>query len=156
MRASSSTRRRHTRQRGLAVVEMAIVLPLLLLLLLGAAEIGRAFYEYNTLQKTVRDGARYLAENASPGSTGIIIITPTVATTTRNLVAYGSPVPGRPLLRGLAPDNVTITVPNPTHVAVTANYTYTPMFVSIPTFGLRAGNITVPTAFRASVTMRAL
>jgi hypothetical protein len=36
-------------QRGLALVEAAIVLPLLLLLLLPVVEFGRAFIQYSTL-----------------------------------------------------------------------------------------------------------
>ena len=57
-----STRRfnRH-RQRGLAIVEFAIVLPLLLLLSLATTELGRALYQQDTLNKAVRDGARHLA-----------------------------------------------------------------------------------------------
>lgn len=53
------------RQRGIAMVEFTIVAPLLLLLMFGIAEFGRALYQYNALNKAVRDAARYLATYAS-------------------------------------------------------------------------------------------
>lgn len=50
-------RARH-RERGAAAVEMAIVLPLLLLLLGGIVDFGRAFYTKNILTNAAREGAR--------------------------------------------------------------------------------------------------
>jgi len=58
------------RQRGVAAIEFAIVLPLLLSLAFGATELGRAIYTYNTLDKTVRDAARHLSQHG-PGDTQI-------------------------------------------------------------------------------------
>jgi Flp pilus assembly protein TadG len=46
---------------GVAMVELAIILPLLLMLLFGIIELGRALYQQNTLYKAVESGARYLA-----------------------------------------------------------------------------------------------
>lgn len=43
------------------MVEFAIVLPLLLMLLFGITELGRALYQQNSLYKAVESGARYLA-----------------------------------------------------------------------------------------------
>jgi hypothetical protein len=48
-------------KRGTAGAEMALVAPLLLSLLLGAAELGNYFYDEHKLIKGVRDGARYAA-----------------------------------------------------------------------------------------------
>ena len=42
-------------QRGLAMVEFAIALPLLVLMLLGIAEFGRLLYQYNTLLQASRE-----------------------------------------------------------------------------------------------------
>ncbi|MEN8260691.1 MAG: TadE family protein, partial [Pseudomonadota bacterium] len=77
-----------TPQRGIAIVEFAIVLPILLLLMLGVAEFGRAFFQYNTLTKAVRDGARYYSTDAFIGDTQ----TPNGAAqgNTVNLVQYGN------------------------------------------------------------------
>ena len=52
------------REKGNATVELAIVFPILLLLFVGTAELGRLFYTYTTLAKATKTGARYLS-NAS-------------------------------------------------------------------------------------------
>ena len=41
-------------------MEFAILLPVLLLIVFGITEFGRALYSYNTLVKSVRDAARYV------------------------------------------------------------------------------------------------
>ncbi|MBI5908264.1 MAG: pilus assembly protein, partial [Burkholderiales bacterium] len=46
-------------QKGVAAVEFAILLPMLLLIAFGITEFGRAMYTYNTLVKATRDAARY-------------------------------------------------------------------------------------------------
>ena len=58
-------------QSGVAAVEMALLLPFLLLLAFGLTELGRAVYQYNTLAKAVRDAARHLSQNA-PGDAASI------------------------------------------------------------------------------------
>jgi Flp pilus assembly protein TadG len=77
-----------TRQKGVALVEFALVLPLLLLLTLLATELGRAVYRYNTTAKAVRDAVRYLSVQ-TPG---------THVTEARNLVVYGNVAGTGPLL----------------------------------------------------------
>ncbi len=47
------------RERGSNLVEAAIVLPVLLLLLAGVADVGRAFRAYIVLTAAAREGARY-------------------------------------------------------------------------------------------------
>jgi Flp pilus assembly protein TadG len=49
-------------QRGVAAVEFAVILPILLVLFGGMAEMGHAIYQYETLTKSVRNAARYLSE----------------------------------------------------------------------------------------------
>lgn len=48
-------------QSGVAIVEFALVLPLLVLMSMVAVEFGRAMYTYNALAKSVRDASRYLS-----------------------------------------------------------------------------------------------
>lgn len=48
-------------RRGTAIVETAIMLPLVTLLLFGLVEAGRALQHQHALNKSVRDAARYLA-----------------------------------------------------------------------------------------------
>ena len=45
---------------GVAALEFAILLPILVLLCFGITESGRAIYQYNTIAKATRDAARYL------------------------------------------------------------------------------------------------
>jgi hypothetical protein len=47
-------------ERGTQLVELAIVLPVFLLMFAAVAEFGRFFYTYTTLAKSTRVGARYL------------------------------------------------------------------------------------------------
>lgn len=144
-------------QRGLAAVEFAIVLPLMMLLMLATAELGRAFFQYNTLHKAVEDGARYLASHAIPGSTGVITFDSAVETIVRNLVVYGNPAgTGTSLLEGLLTDDVGLTTVGSDHVQVSVEYPYTPIFSGIPAFGLAAQDIVPAFTFNASVVMRTL
>ena len=48
-------------EQGSSIIELAIVFPILLLLFVGAAELGRLFYTYTTLSKATFVGARYLS-----------------------------------------------------------------------------------------------
>lgn len=50
--------RRFRGERGQALVEMALVLPLLLLLIFGIVEFGRIGHAYLTLNHAAREGAR--------------------------------------------------------------------------------------------------
>lgn len=51
----------HEKERGAAAVEMAIVLPLLLFILIGIMEFGRAFNVQVSLTQAAREGARHAA-----------------------------------------------------------------------------------------------
>lgn len=51
----------YEKERGAAAVEMAVVLPLLLLLLIGIMEYGRAFNVQVSLTQAAREGARHAA-----------------------------------------------------------------------------------------------
>lgn len=131
-----------TRQRGAALVEFALILPLLLTLSILAAEFGRAVMYYNTLTKSVRDAARYLSVQ-TPG---------TKLAEAKNLIVYGTPsagstalVPG--LTTAMVPDPVwqtqgTAPVINVVTVQV-QGFTFQPMWSSV--FGLALGPINFST-----------
>jgi Flp pilus assembly protein TadG len=53
-------RRRH---RGQALVEFALLFPILVLILLGIFDLGRAVFAYNTIGGAAREGARVAAVN---------------------------------------------------------------------------------------------
>jgi Flp pilus assembly protein TadG len=56
------------RPRGQALVETALVLPLLLLLLIGTIDFGRGIYLYITVSNAAREGARVAIVNQSPAA----------------------------------------------------------------------------------------
>lgn len=86
------THARWPRQRGAAAVELALVLPVLLLMSFITTEFGRAIYHYGVLTQSVRQAARFLSMQA-PGE-GV--------QTARNLIVYGHPLgSGAAVLPGL-------------------------------------------------------
>ena len=74
--------RSRSRQRGVAAVELGLLLTPLVMMIFGTTELGRAIYSYNTLDKTVRDAARHLSQHG-PGDAAI-------ATQARCLAVYGT------------------------------------------------------------------
>jgi len=61
MRCRRILRRLHVEQRAAAMVEFAIVAPVLLLFVFGIVEYGRFFFLYNNLTNAAREGARLAA-----------------------------------------------------------------------------------------------
>jgi Flp pilus assembly protein TadG len=68
---------RHTRTstprrgvRGQSLVEFALVIPIILLLVVGFFEIGRAVFAYNTIANAARQAVRVAAVNQVPDLTG--------------------------------------------------------------------------------------
>src|SRR5947207_15951513 len=51
---------------GQSLVEVALALPLLLLILIGLADLGRAFYYTTAVASAARQGAAYVAATTSP------------------------------------------------------------------------------------------
>jgi Flp pilus assembly protein TadG len=99
---------------GGSIVELAIVFPILLILFVGTAELGRLFYTYTTLAKATKVGARYLStsRNAVNGTAAEKAIAKYEA---RNLVVCGVKSPladgcagQTPIVPGLTAGNVTV------------------------------------------------
>lgn len=90
-----------SRSRGVAAVELALLLSPLVLMAFGTTELGRAIYSYNTLDKTVRDAARHLSQHG-PGDA-------TVADEARCLAVTGTTdCSGAAVVPGLTVGMVTI------------------------------------------------
>lgn len=51
----------YQKQRGVAAVELGLILIPLVLLAFGITEFGRAIYQYNSLTKATRDATRFLS-----------------------------------------------------------------------------------------------
>lgn len=115
-------------EQGVQLLELAIVIPILLVMFAGIAEFGRYFYEYTTLAKASRIGARYLASRSVTSSTNYQAIA-------KNLIVYGNTTgTGSPVLDGLTTDNVTVTyaggttgLPDTVTVTITG-YEHDPLF----------------------------
>jgi hypothetical protein len=88
-------------ERGVQLLEIAIVLPIMLMLFGAVAEFGRYFYEYSSAAKASRVGARYLASRCANN--------PTYQTTAKNIIVYGNAAgSGSPVLPGLSTANVQV------------------------------------------------
>lgn len=95
------------RENGTQMIEFALILPTLILLFAGTVELGRMFYQYTTLAKATRAGARYLSTQ------------PNVATSTdaaKRVVLCGNPnVCGDPsnpaIVTGLNASKIVVTPP---------------------------------------------
>lgn len=85
--------RRLVRHRsGAAAAEMALVMPMLVVMMFGSAEVGKFFWDEHVVMKAVRDGARYASRQkfADMPCGG----TATNETAIKNVVRYGAPAVG--------------------------------------------------------------
>lgn len=60
---SSHRRRRRPETRGQALVEFALAIPVVLLLMLGVLDLGRAVFAYSSVSNAARTGARVAIVN---------------------------------------------------------------------------------------------
>ena len=143
---------------GLAVVEMAIVLPILILLTLAAGEFGRAFIQYSRLSHRVQSAARFVAENALQGTTGVALLTDSIRTQAINLVVYGTTASGTtPAVPGLSPTDVVVTVTPDGLISVSIDYAYEPVIGDVlPVFGFGEDIATAAISLKPKTIMRAL
>jgi hypothetical protein len=101
-------------QRSQALIEFALISPVLLLLLFGIIDIGRAVFYYDTLSHAAREGARsaVLASDTLPTNADVL------SKVTSQLVGASvtAPCPQGPITNATPPDNAAwlyITEPNP-------------------------------------------
>jgi len=127
-------RKDQTSERGQSLLEFAMVLPLLLLIALGVVEFGRAYYQYNTLTKAVREGARYMSMHAYDTDE---------LDRAKNMTVFGNREgTGNPCLPGLGVGNIVVTPRNPSSGTGPTNpprwvkvsisgYTFQPLFTRV-------------------------
>lgn len=135
--------RRHglANDSGQAMVEFALVLPILLILVLGIFEFGRAWNAYQVLTDAAREGARVAVV---ADGTNTATASDTVTKTVRNALGRAS----------LIPDSARITFPTGlktgTGQLATVNVTYPYNFTFLGPllkWGTTQSNITLRTTF---------
>ena len=151
-------------QRGLAMVELVMTAPILLLLLFGTVIFGEWLIQYSILNDAVRDAARYVAGAALDGTTGELFqgsAWTTLQGQGQNLAVYGN-VNGNvngtgPVLPGLTVGNISVAedTANLNITVSTTGYRYQSLFgASMPSF--LGGTIATNFTLSISTTMRAL
>ena len=140
-------------QRGLAAVEFAIVVPVMLFLMLATAEFGRVFYQYNTLTKAVQAGARY-ASRPLLKTNKLTNLDDDFVQRIQNFVVYGKEnVDGTDtaVLDGFTATGANVVISSSTAdktITIEATYSYSLMVLSdFPLFGYSFPTLTL----RASV-----
>jgi hypothetical protein len=96
-------KRHHGGQRSQALIEFALVSPVLLLLLFGIVDIGRAIFYYDTLNHAAREGARSAIRASSQLPTNADVL----GTVTAQMVGVPvtAPCPQGPITSATPPDN---------------------------------------------------
>jgi hypothetical protein len=101
-------------QRSQALIEFALISPVLLLLLFGIVDIGRAVFYYDTINHAAREGARTAVRASSPLPTNADVL----ATVTTQLIGMPvtEPCPQGPVTSATPPANAAwlyVTEPTP-------------------------------------------
>lgn len=115
-------------ERGVQLIEVAIVLPVLLVLLAATAEFGRYFYFYSTLSRATRTAVRHIATKPFTESSKTEAINLALCGVTTDCAA------GTEILSGLTATKFSVTstggstyFPETVTVQV-VNYSYAPLF----------------------------
>lgn len=142
------------KERGTQILELAIALPVMLILLAAVGEFGRFFYTYSALTSAVRAGARHACKWERNASW-------TIPETTK-MVVYGdySDTSNGPILPGLTTANVVVQANGPSVNNIDSvtvrivDYQYTPLFDLGAMTGIPALTLNIP--MNASATMHQL
>src|SRR6185312_14231760 len=119
---------RRQRQGGLAMVEFALSVPVLLLLMFASFEFGHFLIQYSTLNDTVRNASRYVAGKALGGTTDTLLTGAawsSLVTQGTNVAVFGNiPGTGTPVLPSLNAANIITVTQDLTnrYITVTAAY----------------------------------
>jgi len=129
--------------------------------LLAFGEFGRMLYQYNVLLQASRDADRFVASQAWNSTLGMITLSDTLLTQTKNVAVYGVPAnTGTAVVSGLTTGNVVVAAVGTDHVRVTITYTFCPVIGagnctgSLP--GFFGNQIALSIPLVATTVMRAL
>lgn len=150
----NNVRRFLKKERGTQILELAIALPVMLVMLAAVGEFGRFFYTYSALDNAVRAGARHACKwerNAS-----------WTFPETSKMVVYGdySDTSNGPIVPGLSTSNVVVQANGPSVNNIDSvtvkivNYQYTPLFDLGALTGVPSLTLNIP--MNASATMHQL
>ena len=108
-------------QESQALIEFALISPVLLLLLFGIVDIGRAVFYYDTISHAAREGARVAVRASSPLPTNADVL----ATVTTQLIGtpVTEPCPQGPVTSATPPANAAwlyVTEPTPPNTIETS------------------------------------
>jgi Flp pilus assembly protein TadG len=135
----------HRRDAGVALVEFALVLPLLLTILFGMLDFGKAFNYWIDETHLANEGARWAVVNNNPGPGTLQEYIQQQADTPELRNGGSSSVP-TPLQICISFPNGTASVGDPVHVTATTTYNW------LPFLGDRIG--IAQTSISGSATMR--
>lgn len=124
-------------ERGANLVEFAIVLPLLVLILAGMVDVGRAFNSYMVIANAAREGAR-AASRLSCYSTDAAqraVYKARIETAVLDEVAGSAVLPGDLLPIVISPNPDTTCAQGSDEVRVTISYPYTTILGAITGIG---------------------
>lgn len=118
-------------QKGVAAIEVALIMPFIFLLMLGGIDLARTVYQYNILVKNLRDATKYVSSAVRPinynqnGSTDPEVVKyNTVVTEARNLALCGLTTScTTPSVANLALNNIQISYPAPVNGVTFVNMT---------------------------------
>jgi Flp pilus assembly protein TadG len=110
-------------QKGQSLVEVALALPVLVLIVAGILDVGRAYFTFISLSDAAAEGAQYAAvypthtaqikERAADSSNGLVMLDPSMVQVEYASLTAGSPITVSvefdyqvitPIIVGLVPD----------------------------------------------------
>jgi Flp pilus assembly protein TadG len=120
-------RRKGQKEKGQSLLELALVLPLLIIILAGVLDLGRLYYAYVAVTDAAAEGASYAAIHPEPGerdevfrraqeaSRGLVQIDPDMVKVDCPTVVSGAPITvtvsysftvATPVISAIVPDGV--------------------------------------------------
>jgi Flp pilus assembly protein TadG len=134
-------------ERGVALVEFALVAPLLLVILFGMLDFGRVFNYWIDATHLANEGARWAVVNKNPASSGTLQDYIREQADTDELRNGGSTALPDPLQVCISFPNGS-TVGNPVKVTATATYNWLPFLSSQALGGLTSTTVSSSSTMR--------
>ncbi|PKH02742.1 hypothetical protein CXF72_10025 [Psychromonas sp. MB-3u-54] len=142
-------------QKGLAAIELTLLLPFLLFSLFVVTEFSRVLYQYNALNKVVRNASRYIISNPEFSSANGNTVTNATRIKAEHLLIYGDLASTQEILPNLFASTFSVSVTDE-FITVTASYPWQPIFTdSLPKF-VSSGSYDLSFPLVTRYTMRAL